>query len=153
MFSIYQALFLAAASAGKFNGGVTLAGLPDEINDFNLRPNKSYAGVAFHTNGNLDTVRSNVRGEETHEVVGDWLASGVSSDYAIRVTKVGSSDNLTTGPMGVWTTVNDTQLYMYEVPGTSIGLKTGVFTIEIRRVSDSVVILSQSIILTANVEV
>lgn len=152
MYSAYQALLIAAAGAGRPAGGVAFPGLDGEVSDFNLRPNNSYAGFRFNTDGTLGKLHSNYLGALTETSVGDWLVSGSASDYAVRVTKV-SGDDLTSGIMGSWTAVAAMQPYYYEVLGTGYGLKSGTFTVEIRRVSDSVVVLSQNIALSANVEV
>lgn len=76
-----------------------------------------------------------------------WLVTGVNSDYAVRCTV--NSGTLTSGTTGVWTTMTSDS--SWSVSRTTVGIKTCTFTIEIRRTSDSVVIATNVITLTAEV--
>lgn len=79
---------------------------------------------------------------------GEWVSpanSGNAALYEARATL--TSGTFTSGTAGSWLALSSTR--SWNVTQGSAGTKTAVFTLEIRRVSDSVVVASVSITLTA----
>ena len=76
-----------------------------------------------------------------------WLLSGVNSDYESRVTV--NSGSLTSGTTGTWQVLSGSREWVLNrtFPGTVVVN----FTIEIRRVSDSAVLDTAVIEMTAEV--
>lgn len=85
-------------------------------------------------------------------VVETWLLSGLSSDFEAMATV--TSGTLTSGSNGVWTSLGSGALAWTKVRTLNTeGSDTCVFTLSIRRVSDSVVVDTSTITLTAEVAI
>lgn len=76
-----------------------------------------------------------------------WLLSGLNSAYEVRATLV--SGGLTSGSTGVWQALSTTRAW--NLHRTASGSSACELTIEIRRASDSVVIDTATVTLTATV--
>lgn len=74
-----------------------------------------------------------------------WLLIGSNSDYEARATLL--SGTLTSGTTGSWQALSTTRTWTRN--RTTIGQNTASITLEIRRVSDSVVLDSATITLDA----
>lgn len=82
-------------------------------------------------------------------ILGQWLLSGSGSDYEVRMTE--TSGAFSGGVVGVWTSPVD----MWRVDRTTVGSSRAVGLMEIRRISDHVVLgsavvdLKSTIVLSA----
>lgn len=77
----------------------------------------------------------------TTNISGEWLVSGAASDYEVRATV--NSGSLTSGPTGSWESLGTTRTWT--LTRASVGTSSCVLLVEIRRVSDSVVVTSATI--------
>lgn len=104
------------------------------------------AGIDIKTTGSVEEVDSSgVIGYYT------WKLAGATSDYQVRATKTSGSLSDFNAPgtelLNTWYTVSSDVNFRINRPTT--GDNTLVFTLEVRRVSDSVVIATTSVSLEA----
>lgn len=78
-----------------------------------------------------------------------WLLQGVNSDYEVRATL--ASGDTPSGTLATWLLLSTTR--SWSLTQSVAGTKTCNLTIEIRRVSDSVVLDTATATITATVEV
>lgn len=107
-------------------------------------PTNAAATYALQNNGDVEATQ----GTNTAVDVGDWISpKGAASDfYEARATV--TSGALSSGTAGSWLPLGTTRIWTKQaVPGT--GVQTCIFTLEIRRASDSVVVDSATITLQA----
>jgi autotransporter-associated beta strand protein len=136
----------AALAAGAAQGvAVSLAALPDSISALQIDPDDAYAGFALYSTGSIGVVEGSAL---SYANVGTWRLSGASSDYEARVTV--NSGSLTSGTTGSWLALSASREWY--LARTTSGTSTATITVEIRRVSDSVVVASKSVTLTSTVE-
>lgn len=84
----------------------------------------------------------------TGETSQNWLLSGAAADYQVRVSP--TSGSFSSGnSVNVWHGLGTSRFWTRN--RTTIGINTTVATVEIRRVSDSVVVANQSVTWTAEV--
>jgi hypothetical protein len=79
-----------------------------------------------------------------------WLNSGSSSSYQVKATKV--SGSTPSGNLGTWDSMASTNTWSLTKSGATAGTLTCSLTIQIRRVSDSVVVATATVSLTAIVD-
>lgn len=120
--------------------------LPDPLNNTTAQVGGTVrAGFNFSTDGTYgayDTTGQFIVAE------GDWVdpgAVGIGSDYEIRCTTI--SGTLAVGNTGVWEALSSAR--EYSVQRATNGTTTYSGTIEIRRASDSVVVASVTMSLSA----
>lgn len=109
-----------------------------------VSPTNAAASYALVNDGDIDATQ----GTNTPLDVGDWISpKGSASDfYEARATV--TSGSLTSGTAGSWLPLGTTRTWTKTAtPGT--GVQTCVFTLEIRRASDSVVVDTATITLQA----
>lgn len=80
------------------------------------------------------------------DISGEWLASGLNSDFESRATLL--TGTLTSGTTGTWQVLSTSREWTVAFTGAN-GNKECSFTLEIRRVSDSVVVATATITLRA----
>lgn len=96
-------------------------------------PGTATAGMRFTSSGGVD---SRINGTYTGEFT--WLLSGAAADYQIRA--VLSSGTTPAGPsMGAWSALSTTREWYVDRSATP-GVNSSVISVDIRRVSDSVVV-------------
>lgn len=92
-------------------------------------------------------LNSSGQGTRTGGANWTWLTAGNNSDVEVRATL--NSGALTSGTTGTWQNLSSTRTWT--VTRTTVGTGTANLTIQIRRVSDSVVIDSATVTITATV--
>lgn len=95
-----------------------------------VAPTTAFAALRFLTAGTVEGVGISTTTRFT------WLLSGASSDYAVRATL--DSGDTPAGTLGTWTTISSTR--EWSLTQITNGFKSCSLTIEVRRVSDSVVL-------------
>lgn len=115
------------------------------VDSFTISPADSTAGFNLNSSGQR---QQNVNGTTTN--LGAWLTAGSASDYAARATI--NSGTLTSGPTGTWDVLSTTRSWTKVNTNNSPSAPSVNLTIEIRRVSDSVVMAAATVILTATVD-
>jgi hypothetical protein len=112
----------AAVSIANHTAAHVLAGGP------------AVAGYRLNSDGTAEhTVAS---GGAYTAIAGEWLIVGLNSDFAAQMTYV-SGATLTTTPGAGWWVLSTTRTWSLSASGTD---DTAVYLLEIRRVSDSVVV-------------
>lgn len=113
----------------------------------NARPAPATCTAGYRLENDGDILASSALG--TYIDVGDWVTpkSAAGAAYECRVTI--TSGTLTTGSSasGSWLSLGTTRTWFVEQ--STVGVKTCIFTLEIRRASDGVVLDSATIELTA----
>jgi len=99
----------------------------------NQYPNSATAGYRLNANGNIEQTINGI----SWSTIGVWLNIGAAGDYQVRLTPTfGTFD---TGTTDSWLTLSSTRSWTKSVMvGGGSGIAEG--TLEIRRVSDSVVL-------------
>ena len=82
-------------------------------------------------------------------IAGQWLVSGAASDYDVRATVVSGAVNGSSDPTGTWLNLGTSRTWQRRQ--TALGFSSVSLLVEIRRVSDLVVVDSANITLTAEV--
>jgi hypothetical protein len=90
---------------------------------------------------------SGTQGTNTIVTLGTWLPSGVGADYEVKATLTPGTDT-PTGSLGAFVSLGVTKTW--QLVSTGPGVLESELTIEIRRVSDSVVI--QTAVITMQAE-
>lgn len=124
---------------------VTLAG--GSYTDTELDPGTAICGIRLAADGTATNVR-NAQGNQA--ISGEWarpIDAGNGALYEARVTV--TSGTLTTGTTGTWLALSSQR--DWDVQRSTVGSKACTFTLEIRRVSDSVVVASASYTITATI--
>lgn len=124
-----------------FGPGIVVEVPAGTYEDTAIDPDDAGVIINFATNGTGTVVTSAAPIDFT------WLTGGSSSDFEIRWTNTFGTPS--TGTTGSWLPFNQS----WSVVRTSVGTKTNTATVEIRRVSDSVVVASGSITITATVDI
>lgn len=112
------------------------------VTDEETSPQTAEARYALDSGGGADYYTI---AEGTVSISGEWLLVGANSAFEARATLV--SGTLTAGTTGSWLALSTRR--EWTVAKTTLGSKACTFTVEIRRVSDSVVVDSATIILIA----
>lgn len=115
--------------------------------DSEVDPGLAICGIRLGTDGTATNVRL-VLGNQA--ITGEWgrpITASIGSSYEARVTL--TSGTLTTGTTGSWLALSSQR--DWDVQRNTIGSKACTFTLEIRRVSDSVVVASASYTITATI--
>lgn len=130
--------------------GAGLVYLPptDTVIDFSIDPDDADARFSLFLDGNYYHFGAGVNTSQ-----GAWLLSGVNSDYEARATTINTTGAATrTGTVGSWLVLSSDRTWrITKTSGT--GLATWDLTIEIRRVSDSVVVASCTLYMEAEVDI
>lgn len=124
---------------------VTLAG--GSYTDTELDPGTAICGIRLAADGTATNVR-NAQGNQA--ISGEWarpIDAGNGALYEARVTV--TSGTLTNGTTGSWLALSSQR--DWDVQRSTVGSKACTFTLEIRRVSDSVVVASASYTITATI--
>lgn len=117
-------------------------------NSIQVNPVDATAQYSLTSSGDIRATAGN----NTLVDIGDWISpkGGASNFYEARATV--TSGSLTTGTTGAWLGLGTTRTWT--LTQSSAGLtSTCIFTVEIRRASDSVVVDSATITLTANKDI
>lgn len=124
---------------------VTLAG--GSYTDSELDPGTAQCGIRLGTDGTATNTRSAIGNQA---ISGEWarpIDAGNGALYEARVTV--TSGTLTAGTTGSWLALSSQRDWYVE--RSTLGSKACTFTLEIRRVSDSVVVASASYTITATI--
>lgn len=111
---------------------------------YELTPSTASASFLLNSDGRAQKQESGV----TTDVSGEWLVSGAASSFEARATV--TSGSLTSGTTGSWLALSSSRSWILE--RGSVGLSTCQFTLEIRRTTDSVVVATATITLSAEVD-
>jgi hypothetical protein len=145
MHSIAQFAMLRAKRAGS---SATVAIADRTVANVRIDPSDCQAGYRLENDGDIHV--SNGLG--VYSDVGDWVTptSAAGGDFECRATI--TSGTLTSGSSasGSWLALSTTRTWFVEQ--TTIGVKTCIFTLEIRRTSDGTVLDTATIELNAEVE-
>jgi hypothetical protein len=133
-------LLLGGASDRFPVDDIVLAAFNSEID-----PTDADALVRLTSGGIIETVEN---GSVTN--IGDWIDPKVNMAlYEVRVTP--TSGTLSSGNVNVWEALTSTR--SWGVVQAAVGSKVFTGTVEVRRASDSVVVATTTMSLTATVEV
>lgn len=146
---------MAASGAATAATGVTLRGLGGmQLSETMISPQDARTGIKLDSDGTLYYLDSATRsgGMSAWGSLGTWLLSGANTDYEVRVTK-NSGSALTTGTVGTWQVLSTDREFLYTITTNGFVQKIGNFTVEVRRVSDSVVVASATFDMECAVEV
>lgn len=124
------------AGGGSASGAQLLDG---DYSDAQIDPANASCGLTVGNSG-----AATATGESPYT----WLLSGVNSDYEIRADV--TSGSLSSGTTGSWLVLSTSR--SWAVTRTVIGTKTATMAVQIRRVSDSVVLTTATITITATVD-
>ena len=114
------------------------------ITDLSVDPNDSFAGYELQQDGDI---QRQIGAASTD--IGDWITPKVNmSAYECRATL--NSGDTPTGTLNSWLALSVTRGWF--LSQSVVGTQTCNLTIEIRRASDSVVMDSCTVVLTADVE-
>lgn len=110
-----------------------------------ISPTNATATYRLDTTGDI----SATQGSNTIVDVGDWISpkGGASDSYEARATV--TSGSLTSGTAGSWLGLGTQRVWTLTQNSAGTGPATCVFTLEIRRASDSVVLDTATITLQA----
>jgi hypothetical protein len=139
------AVSAAKAGAGGGSGGDGDVSISDtEVDTGNQYPNSATAGYRLNANGNVERTIDG----SNWTIIDVWLNSGAAGDYQVRLTP--TSGTFDTGTTGSWLTLSSTRPWTKSiVPGGGSGLESAEGTLEIRRVSNLVVLDTATLKLTA----
>ena len=124
---------------------VTLAG--GSYSDTEFDPGTAICGIRLAADGTATNVRLS---QGNQAISSEWarpLDAGNGALYEARVTV--TSGTLTNGTTGSWLALSSQR--DWDVERSTVGSKACTFTLEIRRVSDSVVVASASYTITATI--
>lgn len=133
-----MAFFNAAAALSAFLQNVTRSGTA-------VSPANATASFRMNSSG----VAQSAPTSGTYADEFTWLTEGANSDFESRMTTV--SGSLTSGTAATWEALSTTRTWSRNRTSDVAGTTTYVGTLEIRRVSDSVVVASCTITLNATV--
>lgn len=145
--------WVALTTAKRKTGGVwvdlfpsspTAATTDRTVSAVSLSPTDATTSYVVNTSG---VIQEAVNGVTTN--LETWILSGVSSDFEVRATAV--SGAVTSGTMGTWIAATTSPVWTKNRINNASGIDTASFTLEIRRVSDSVVVDSSTITMSAEV--
>jgi hypothetical protein len=145
--SYYYGTFLRGGEAvsgggggGGGGGGAGLVALESDTYGYStISPTTATASVSAKSTGLLES-------SSGYEY--DWLLSGAAADYEIRATIV--SGSVTSGTTGAWLALSSTRTWTRT--RTTLGTSTVTMTLEIRRVSDGLVLDTATVALEATVD-
>lgn len=95
------------------------------------------------------TTSDGTGGTDIVDYPSEWLLSGVNSDYEVWCTV--DSGTVTGSATGSWLLLSTTRSWTKTKPSSPIGLLSATITVQIRRVSDSVVLDTATITLDAEI--
>lgn len=126
-------------------GGDTISIADRTASSLTTSPTTATATYRLETDGDIGASAGN----NTVVDVGDWVSpkGGASDAYEARATIV--SGSLTSGTTGTWQGLGTQRTWTLNQPSAGTGPATCVFTLEIRRASDSVVLDTATITLSA----
>jgi hypothetical protein len=113
----------------------------------NARPNPSTCTAGYRLENDGDIHVSSSIG--TYFDVSDWVTptSAAGADYECRATITSGTFTTGSSASGSWLALDTTRTWFVE--RTTVGVKTCIFTLEIRRTSDGTVLDSATIEVTA----
>lgn len=119
-----------------------------DITDTATDPDDAFTGYRINSNGKAQR-KETPAGSYTD--IEDWLGVGTNSLYEVRGTLLSSSGTATrSGTLDVWLACTSTREWALEK--AAIGTSTWSIKIEIRRVSDGVIVASCTVNLESNVD-
>lgn len=148
MFTYLQAL-LAGAAAIRPVLGATLSHLAG-VNFYRvtIAPADNKVGVKLEAAGTTRTYTT----ASGYLLRGTWLTSGLNSDYEARIVR-NSGTVLDVGAENTWEALTSDKEYAYVTTDDFYVFKQGNFTLQIRRVSDSLVVAEHTFTMECDVEV
>jgi hypothetical protein len=123
------------------SGGLQVALEAHTVSRIVVDPADAYAGLRLNSSGIIEERKASYTAFET------WLLSGAASDYEVRATL--NTGSLTSGTTGTWLSCGTSREWLCS--STVIGISQATLTIEIRRVSDSLILESAAVSLYAEV--
>lgn len=155
MFTFLQALLVGASASAPLSQA-TLAPISGmSIWAMEISPQNAYTFFKLDSDGHLYYLYGGTKdayGMYQYVDAGLWLLAGVNTAYEVRFTQV-SGQAPTTGTLNTWQALSTDRELGYTITTNGYSSKIGVFTIEIRRVSDSVVVASATVDMDCSVEI
>lgn len=108
----------------------------------------STASIRLKSNGNAEKDETDGSGgTTTTPFSGEWQTSGANTDFECRMTT--TSGSLSGGTAGSWLAMTGDNTWTRQRAPASPGTTTYTGTLEIRRISDSVVVATSAVTLNA----
>lgn len=150
------ALLVAAAGApaGGLHGALIGSGCTATINIDNVTvSDNEVSPTDAQTSYSLTSTGGTSRSPGA--ALPDWMANGcgqATSAYEVRAT-LAAGDAVDTGTVGSWLSLGTTRTWTQDVTVNANDTDSSTLTVEIRRVSDSVVVDTATVTLTATVDI